>query len=69
MIANQLRESRDSAFEMIALDFNSQLSGKSRTLAQLIEAIEAVTIADIQKVAETIQLDTIYFLRDRKGEN
>ncbi len=69
MIANQLRESRDSAFEMIALDFNSQLSGKSRTLAQLIEAVEAVTIADIQKVAETIQLDTIYFLRDRKGEN
>lgn len=69
MIANQLRESKDSAFEMIALDFNSQLSGKERSAEDLIEATEQVDIAAIQKVAETVKLDTIYFLRDRKGGN
>ncbi|MFK7694042.1 EF-P 5-aminopentanol modification-associated protein YfmF [Paenibacillus sp. HJGM_3] len=69
MIANQLRESQDSAFEMIALDFNTQLSGKERTAESLIEATEQVDIAAIREVAESVRLDTIYFLRDRKGGN
>jgi predicted Zn-dependent peptidase len=69
MIANQLRESKDSAFEMIGLDFNSQLSGKVRSAEDLIEATEKVDIAAIQKAAKTVKLDTIYFLRDRKGGN
>ncbi|MFB9754695.1 EF-P 5-aminopentanol modification-associated protein YfmF [Paenibacillus hodogayensis] len=68
MIANQLRESQDSAFETIALDFNNQLSGKSRTADELIAQVEQVDIAAIRRVAERVKLDTIYFLRDRKGE-
>ncbi|WP_240040907.1 EF-P 5-aminopentanol modification-associated protein YfmF [Paenibacillus ginsengarvi] len=68
MIANQLRESQDSAFETIALDFNNQLSGTVRSAAQLIEQVEQTDREAIRRVAEGVKLDTIYFLRDRKGE-
>jgi predicted Zn-dependent peptidase len=66
MIANHLRELQDSAYEMIAYDFNSVLTGKQRSAAVLLEQVQAVTAADIVKVAQQVQLDTIYFLRDRK---
>ncbi|WP_183562111.1 EF-P 5-aminopentanol modification-associated protein YfmF [Paenibacillus endophyticus] len=66
MISNHLRELQDSAYEMIAYDFNGVLTGKHRSADQLLEQVQAVTPADIVKVAEGVQLDTIYFLRDRK---
>jgi predicted Zn-dependent peptidase len=68
MIANHLREIQDSAFEMITFDFNRVLSGRERTEAALIQDIENVDKKHIQKVADQVQLDTIYFLRDKKGE-
>lgn len=68
MIRNLLREIGDSAFEMISYDFNRQLSGKERSTMELLEQIESLTKEDVQKAAETFQLDTIYFLRDQKGE-
>lgn len=66
MISNHLRELQDSAYEMIAYDFNGVLTGKDRSAEQLLEQVQAVTAEDIVKVAEQVQLDTIYFLRDRK---
>ncbi|WP_419873156.1 EF-P 5-aminopentanol modification-associated protein YfmF [Candidatus Pristimantibacillus sp. PTI5] len=66
MISNHLRELQDSAYEMIAYDFNGVLTGKQRSAEQLLEQVQAVTAEDIVKVAERVQLDTIYFLRDRK---
>jgi predicted Zn-dependent peptidase len=66
MISNHLRELQDSAYEMIAYDFNSVLTGKERSAEQLLKQVQAVTAEDIVKVAERVQLDTIYFLRDRK---
>ncbi|WP_211745885.1 pitrilysin family protein [Paenibacillus sp. Marseille-Q4541] len=68
MIRNLLKEIGDSAFEMISYDFNRQLSGKERSTTELLEQIESLTKEDVQKAAETFQLDTIYFLRDQKGE-
>lgn len=68
MIRNLLKEIGDSAFEMISYDFNRQLSGKERTTMELLTQIESLAIEDVQKAAETFQLDTIYFLRDQKGE-
>ncbi|MBD7967282.1 EF-P 5-aminopentanol modification-associated protein YfmF [Paenibacillus gallinarum] len=68
MIRNLLKEIGDSAFEMISYDFNRQLSGKERTTMELLTQIESLTKEDVQKAAETFQLDTIYFLRDQKGE-
>ncbi|MNI29553.1 hypothetical protein D3C73_833730 [compost metagenome] len=68
MISNHLRELQDSAFEMISFDFNAILSGKERTVTELIDAIDQVDIPAIQEVAKQVKLDTIYFLRDQKGE-
>jgi predicted Zn-dependent peptidase len=69
MITNQLRESQDSAFEIISFDFNSVLSERTRTAEQLIEEISSIDRQAIQAIAEQVKLDTIYFLRDEKGES
>lgn len=66
MISNHLRELQDSAYEMIAYDFNSVLTGNERSAQQLLEQVQAVTAEDIVKVAKGVQLDTVYFLRDRE---
>lgn len=67
MISNQLREIDDSAFEMIGFDFNRVLSGRERTTASLIEQLNEITPDQIQVVANTFHLDTIYVLRNREG--
>ncbi len=68
MIGNQLREMQDSAFEMIAFDFNAILSGKTRTADELITSIESAGVEDIVRVAEKVELDTIYFLRGKEAQ-
>jgi predicted Zn-dependent peptidase len=65
MMANQLREMQDSAFERIGFDFNAVVSGKERTGEGFIAEIEAVTPDMIVAAAKGVKLDTIYFLRDR----
>ncbi|OXM84732.1 EF-P 5-aminopentanol modification-associated protein YfmF [Paenibacillus rigui] len=67
MISGHLRELQDSAFELISFDFNNILSGVERTVPSLVEAVLAVDKEHIQNIAKQVQLDTIYFLRDRKG--
>lgn len=69
MLANQLREIQDSAYERIAFDFNNALSGAERTGEGLLAQVQAVTADQIQEAAQGIALDTIYFLRDRKEGN
>jgi predicted Zn-dependent peptidase len=66
MISNHLREMQDSAYEMLSYDFNSVLTGKERTAGELLKQVQDVTAEDIVAVAKRVQLDTIYFLRDRK---
>lgn len=67
MITGHLRELQDSAFELIAFDFNNRLSGADRTVPALIEAVEQTDKEQIRRMARQVQLDTIYFLRDNKG--
>lgn len=66
MIRNLLLEIDDSAFEMIAYDFNRQFSGKDRSRAELLQQVEAIRIEDVKAAAETFELDTIYFLKARR---
>ncbi|MNL74267.1 hypothetical protein D3C87_1998790 [compost metagenome] len=68
MIRNLLSEIQDSAFEMISYDFNRQLSGKDRSTDELMRQIEATGAEDVKRAAETVQLDTIYFLTGQKEE-
>ncbi len=69
MLENQLREIQDSAYERISFDFNSVLSGTERTAGSLQAEVDAVTPEAIVEAAQGVVLDTIYFLRDRKGDN
>lgn len=68
MIRNLLLEIDDSAFEMIAYDFNRQFSGKDRPRAELLQQVEAIQIEDVKAAAATFELDTIYFLKGQKEE-
>jgi hypothetical protein len=51
---------------MISFDYNSVLTGKERTVTELLDAIDRVSISDIVHVAQDVKLDTIYFLRNRE---
>lgn len=66
MISNHLCEINDGAYEIIGFDFNTVLSGKERTAEALLSDIDQVTVGDIVSFAQDVQLDTIYFLRDRE---
>ncbi|MNP63033.1 hypothetical protein D3C76_1583800 [compost metagenome] len=68
MIRNLLLEMNDSAFEMISFDFNRQLSGKDRSVEQLVQQVEKITVDDVHAAADTFVLDTIYFLKGQKEE-
>lgn len=67
-LTNQYRELLDSARMMIEFTYNGFVSGRIRKLEELIQAVNAVTVEDITKVAEKVKVDTIYLLRDQKGE-
>lgn len=66
MLLNSVREMQDSAYELIGYDFNALFSGSKRTAESFIQAVEAVKVEDVIRIAKGVQLDTIYFLRDKK---
>lgn len=68
MIRNVIKEMQDSAFEMIAYDFNRTLSGRERTPDELLKQVEAITVDDVKQAASAFSLDTIYFLKGQKEE-
>lgn len=67
-LSNQFREQQDRAYEIIQSNYHSVLSGMDRPLEQVLQEIAQVSKEDVQQVAQKIQLDTIYFLRDQGGE-
>ncbi|MBT2761095.1 pitrilysin family protein [Paenibacillus sp. ISL-20] len=68
MIRNVIKEMQDSAFEMIAYDFNRTLSGRERTPDELLQQVEGITVEDVKQAAAAFSLDTIYFLKGQKEE-
>lgn len=66
MIRNSLLEMQDSAFDMVAYDFNRVLSDRERPAEELLQQVEAITREDVVTVANTVELDTIYFLTGKK---
>jgi predicted Zn-dependent peptidase len=52
---------------MIHFHYQSVLNEKDLPLEKLLEQVNAVQKEDVQKIAEKIRLDVIYFLRDRGG--
>ncbi|MFC7441544.1 EF-P 5-aminopentanol modification-associated protein YfmF [Laceyella putida] len=66
-LANSYKEQQDRSYDLINFHYQSVLVGRERTLEQMLEAIERVSKDDIVRVAQKVQLDTIYFLRDQEG--
>lgn len=67
-LSNQLKEQQDRSYGLIDFHYHSALSETERPLSQLLEQIDRVGKEEIQKVAQKVQLDTIYFLRDKGGQ-
>lgn len=67
-LSNQFRELLDSARGMIDFTYNGVISGRKRKLDELLAGIEQASIEDIKRVANKVAIDTIYLLRDKKGE-
>ncbi|MCQ4087247.1 EF-P 5-aminopentanol modification-associated protein YfmF [Saccharibacillus sp. JS10] len=68
MLGNDLREIRDSAFQMIHHDFGGRLSGRERNVSELIQQVEQMTSEQVAEAAQNFRLDTIYFLTGKEGE-
>lgn len=62
VIINQLRESNDQPFQLMERFMHGVIGGTNRSTDEVIELIEHVSKDDIQRVAEKIEMDTIYFL-------
>ncbi|WP_370297646.1 EF-P 5-aminopentanol modification-associated protein YfmF [Ammoniphilus sp. YIM 78166] len=66
-LKNQLLEIQDNARTMVDFLYNGRLSGRVKSLEEMLEGIEKVTKEDIIQIANKIEIDTIYFLRDKEG--
>lgn len=66
-LINQFRERQDSAYGMIDLHHHSTVSGREWSFDELLSQLQQTTRDQIQQVAEKVQIDTIYFLRDQGG--
>lgn len=67
-LINGLRSSLDSANQIIHNHLFGAVGGKQRDIFDLIEAIEHVSLDDVVRVANGVELDTVYFLRNQEEE-
>ncbi|WP_209122326.1 EF-P 5-aminopentanol modification-associated protein YfmF [Alkalihalobacillus sp. BA299] len=67
MINNQILETADTARGFAELLYHNVVANKERSLEDWISGINSVTKEDVVKIANQIQLDTIYFLKGKEG--
>ncbi|UOE92785.1 pitrilysin family protein [Alkalihalobacillus sp. LMS39] len=66
MIKNQILETVDVPRALVELLYHNVIANKRRTIEDWLVGIDRVTKEDIQKSAEKIELDTIYFLKGKE---
>ncbi|HEY9898157.1 MAG TPA: pitrilysin family protein [Pantanalinema sp.] len=66
MIANDYREMADSPGQLAHFALVQGVEHAPREIAELLEAVEKVTVEDLQAMARQVSLDTVYFLRDKE---
>ncbi|MDG5789010.1 pitrilysin family protein [Evansella sp. AB-P1] len=66
VLKNQLLETMDVPRGRIELEYHNQLSTKNRPLDHWIEELDKIKKEDIVRVANKIQLDTVYFLKGKE---
>ncbi|WP_245579650.1 EF-P 5-aminopentanol modification-associated protein YfmF [Alteribacter aurantiacus] len=69
VLKNQLLETMDAPRGLVELMYHNELGSKKRELDDWIPNIEKVTKEDVVRVAEKIELDTIYFLKGTEGDS
>ena len=67
-LANHLREAADSTYGLLNSALGLAMVDDLRPLPERLAEIAAVTRDDIVAAAQTVRLDTIYFLSDRGGD-
>jgi len=68
-LINQLRSRQDSPNQLISFHLDGQIGGRTYTMDEIAEGIEAVGRDDIMKVAERIKADTVFLLKPKaEGE-
>jgi predicted Zn-dependent peptidase len=66
LLNHSYRSMTDSPYELISYGFRQRFTGSLRTPAEWLDILNRTTIADIQRVAQTVVIDTVYFLRGVK---
>lgn len=66
-IENSIKSITDSPFQRADFIFSESIIGTNYDFDTYLKKIRNVTIADVVDVAKKIELDTIYFMRNREG--
>lgn len=66
MLANDFREMADSPGQMAHYAYVESVEAHPHPVPELLDAVSKVTVADLQAMAATLSLDTMYFLRDKE---
>ncbi|HEK9102352.1 insulinase family protein [Bacillus pfraonensis] len=68
VIQNQILEAIDTPRGFVEMLYHGVIAGHTRPVEEWLSGIERVTKEEIVKVANNIELDTIYFLHGTEGE-
>jgi len=66
MLVNAFKETTDNAFDIINFDFAAQYFNVNLSSDDIIRMVEQTTVDDIVEVARQVNLNTIYFLRNKE---
>lgn len=66
---NSYKTSLDQPGTIADMHLNGLIGGKVRSTEEMIELLQKVTVEDVVRVAQGVQLDTVYMLRDKEGQS
>lgn len=67
VIRNQLLETVDTAYGLVEIVYHNVIANSNRSFEDYLNGIEKVTKEEVTKVAQKVELDTIYFLKGMGG--
>lgn len=68
-LINNTKTALDSPTSLAAMHLNGVIAGRVRPQEETIEQLKAITKADIQRVAQGVQIDTVYKLQNKEEES
>lgn len=67
VIRNQLLETVDTPYGLVEIVYHNVIAQKNRSFDDYLQGIEDASKEDVVKVADNVELDTIYFLKGMGG--